>query len=80
MIAAGMIVRVKREQPGRIGGPKCPGREGEVLSLNSCSRPEKDSGLWNVRLRATNRAKERVDTFWGKDLEILSHPAPEAHA
>lgn len=70
-IQIGMRVRVKREQPGRIGKPKCPGRVGVVTALNNRSRPAEDSGLWYVDLEATTRAKVRSDTLWGRELEAI---------
>jgi len=65
----GLSVKVRRDQK-RIGGMKCPGREGTVIYENSCGRSS-PSGLWYVRLDATKSSGERVETFWGTELDFL---------
>jgi len=65
----GMAVQVRRDQK-RMGGMKCPGREGVVVSENTFGR-NSPGGLWNVRLDATKRAGERIDTFWGTELDKI---------
>lgn len=65
----GLPVQVRRDQK-RMGGMKCPGREGVVVSENTFGR-NSPGGLWNVRLDATKRAGERIDTFWGTELDKI---------
>ena len=71
--AVGMRVCVKQEQ-NRLGGPHYPGRVGTVLRENECGRAT--GGLWYVRLAATQRGKERVETFWTSELEVLVEGTP----
>jgi len=74
-IELGMRVRVKREQ-NRIGGPLYPGREGVVVADNICGSDRGD-GYWYVLLRATRRAKERIELFQGTHLDAIDqsgHP------
>lgn len=65
----GLSVKVRSDQ-NRLGGAKYPGRVGTVLEQNSCGRGD-SGGLWYVRLDPTTRAGERVETFWGKELDRL---------
>lgn len=65
----GRSVQVRRDQK-RMGGMKYPGRQGVVIYENSCGR-NSPGGLWYVRLDATNRAGERVETFWGTELDAI---------
>lgn len=65
----GLSVQVRRDQK-RMGGMKYPGRQGVVLYENSCGRSS-PGGLWYVRLVATKRSGERVETFWGTELDVL---------
>ncbi|MDD5388965.1 MAG: hypothetical protein PHD37_06450 [Gallionellaceae bacterium] len=74
-IELGMRVRVKREQ-NRICGPLYPGRDGVVVADNFCGS-DMDDGYWYVLLRATRRAKERIELFPGTHLEAIDqagHP------
>ncbi|MBK4736111.1 hypothetical protein [Noviherbaspirillum pedocola] len=68
----GEHVAVRHDQT-RLGGPKYPGRRGIVLRQNQAGR--KPDGLWHVRLEPTNRAGERVELFWTKELDVLAPPA-----
>lgn len=65
----GLSVKVRSDQ-NRLGGAKYPGRVGTVIEENSCGRGD-SGGLWYVRLDPTTRAGERVETFWGKELDRL---------
>jgi hypothetical protein len=68
VITIGKRVRVKREQI-LLCGPRYPGRTGTVMAENEFGRSS--GGLWYVRLDATQRARERVTTFFSSELEIL---------
>jgi hypothetical protein len=68
VITLGARVRVKRE-PILLCGPRYPGRTGTVTAENEFGRSS--GGLWYVRLDATQRARERVTTFFSSELEIL---------
>lgn len=68
-IAVGTSVIVRHDQR-RLGGSKYPGRSGVVVEENRFGRPD---GLWYVRLAPTNRAKERVEAFWTRDLNIVAN-------
>jgi len=68
-IRLGMRVCVMREQ-NRISGPLCPGREGVVVADNVCGA-DMNGGYWYVLLRATRRAKERIELFPGQHLEVI---------
>ena len=72
-LAVCMRVCVKQEQ-NRLGGPHYPGRVGTVLRENECGRAT--DGRWYVRLEPTQRAKERVETFWTSELEVLGEGTP----
>lgn len=61
----GRRVRIHKNQ-NRIGGDKYPGRYGTVLKRNSI-----DKTHIYVQLEPTARAKERVETFWLRDLIFL---------
>jgi hypothetical protein len=52
------------------------GRSGVVVRLNGNSHPRKDTGLWYVRLDATDRAIETTETFWGSQLAPSFIPLP----
>jgi len=73
----GQQVRVRCVQPRRLGPPKFPGREGRVIRENSIpgGGPLEDR-LWYVQLVATKRARARVETFWGRDLDLLDAASP----
>lgn len=79
-ISIGMEVAISRQQ-NRLGGPKYPGRSGVVVGENENGKfnhLKQLEGLWYVKLAATNRAKERVESFWSKELEkpvLVSEPA-----
>lgn len=64
----GARVKVHAAQSKRMGPPKCPGRTGTVLHQNRFGKGD-SGGLWNVRLDATKRASEKIETFWGVELE-----------
>ncbi len=68
VITIGTKVRVKRESI-LLCGPRYPGRIGIVTAENPFGRD--NGGLWYVRLEATQRARERVTTFYSSELEIL---------
>lgn len=68
-IAIGARVVVKREQ-NLLSGPHYPGRTGVVIEENICGRAS--GGYWYVRLDATRRAKERVELFCTRELELLA--------
>lgn len=72
-VHVGASVTVRKDQR-RLGGPKYPGRTGTVIEENGFGRPE---GLWYVRLNATKRAKERIESFWTGDLDVNCAPATE---
>ena len=72
VITIGARVRVRREQV-LLCGPRYPGRIGTVTAENAFGRS--DGGLWYVRLDATQRARERVTTFYSSELEILEEGA-----
>jgi hypothetical protein len=72
VINIGTRVRVRRESI-LLCGPRYPGRTGTVTAENEFGRRE--GGLWYVRLDATQRARERVTTFYFSELEILEEGA-----
>lgn len=63
------VVGASAQRRVRLGPAKHPGRGGTVVSRNPCTRDD-CGGLWYVRLDATGRARERVETFWGDELVI----------
>jgi len=67
-LAAGVQVRVAQKQE-RLGPAKYPGRVGTIERRHPYEEAH-NGGLWYVRLHATKRGKERVETFWGKELEV----------
>ena len=73
VITLGARVRVRRESI-LLCGPRYPGRTGTVTAENQFGRD--NGGLWYVRLEATQRARERVTTFYSSELEILEEGAP----
>ena len=72
VITLGARVRVRRESI-LLCGPRYPGRIGIVTAENPFGRD--NGGLWYVRLEATQRARERVTTFYSSELEILEEDA-----
>lgn len=66
-IRVGLRVRVKAKQQ-IIGPARYPGRVGVILRQNPMGGSEA-GGMWYVRLDATERAKERIEPFFGRDLE-----------
>lgn len=60
---------VIRHMPN-LGRPHYPGRTGVVIEENICGRAS--GGYWYVRLDATRRAKERVELFCTRELELLA--------
>ncbi len=75
IVELGCEVLVRHNQR-RLGGDKYPGRKGVVIEENRLGRS--DGGLWYVRLHPTTRAKERVETFWTRDLDVIEKPSVEA--
>lgn len=61
---------IARYNQRRLGGDKYPGRTGIVIEENFHGRS--DGGLWYVKLYATSRAKERLETFWSRDLILVT--------
>ena len=72
VIIIGARVCVKRESI-LLCGPRYPGRTGIVTAENQFGRD--NGGLWYVRLEATQRARERVTTFYTSELELLEEDA-----
>lgn len=66
---------VVRHNQRRLGGDKYPGRKGIVVDENTLGRS--DGGLWYVRLFPTSRAKERIESFWSRDLQVVGDEADQ---
>lgn len=66
----GKKVKVKADQPNRLGKAKYPGRLGVVTKKNGCGGSDR-GGLWYVRLESTAKGAQRLEHFWGDELEVL---------